>query len=82
MQQVGDCCFFDWADNEMSTYERRIMQWLKDIEEQSWVEVGRLEKLMDTKIEKYMAHVENMWQSMGELWKSRVELNQFREKSW
>ena len=22
MQEVGDCGFFDWADNEMSTYVR------------------------------------------------------------
>jgi len=23
MQKVGDCDFFGWADNEMSTYEKK-----------------------------------------------------------
>jgi hypothetical protein len=67
MQQVGYYGFFDWADNEMSTYEKRIMQRLKDIEEQSRAEVRRLKKLMDTEQAKYRAHVENMWQSKEEL---------------
>jgi hypothetical protein len=82
MQQVSDCGFFDWADNEMSTYERRIMQWLEDVEEQSQAEVRRLKKLIDIELAKYKAQVENMWQSKEELWTSRVQLNQFREKMY
>jgi hypothetical protein len=53
MQHVGDCGFFNWADNELSNYERRIMQRLKDIEEHSRAEVRRLEQLMDTKLAKF-----------------------------
>lgn len=51
----------------MSTYERKIMKWLKDIEEQTPANFGRLEKLMDIELTKYRAHVENMWQSREEL---------------
>jgi hypothetical protein len=40
MQEVDDYGFFDWVNNEMSTYRRRIMQQLKDFDEQSQVEVG------------------------------------------
>jgi hypothetical protein len=47
MQQVGDCGFFNWADNEMSSYERRILQRLKDDEQQSRVEVRRLEQKLN-----------------------------------
>ena len=53
MQHVGDCGFFNWADNELSTYERRIMQRVKDIEEHSRAEVRRLEQLMDAKLAKF-----------------------------
>jgi hypothetical protein len=35
MYQVGNCNFFDLADNKMLTYEKRIMQRLKDIEAQT-----------------------------------------------
>jgi hypothetical protein len=53
MQQVGDCGFFNWADNKMSIYERRIMQWLKDVEEHSWAEVRRLEQLINIKLARF-----------------------------
>jgi hypothetical protein len=58
MLQVGDGGFFNWADNEMSTYERRIMQRLKDVKEHSRVEVRRLMQLMDIKLAKYKVDVE------------------------
>jgi hypothetical protein len=67
MQQVGDCDLFDWADNKISTYKRRIMQRLKDFEEQSGAEVRGLEKLMDIELAKYKARMENIWQSKEEL---------------
>jgi hypothetical protein len=51
--QVGNCNFFDLADNKMSTYEKRIMQWLKDIEAQTQAKIGRLKKLIETELVKY-----------------------------
>jgi hypothetical protein len=36
MQHFGDCGYFKWADNELSTYERKMLQRLNDIEEHSW----------------------------------------------
>jgi cytochrome c oxidase assembly factor CtaG len=53
IQHVGDCGYFKWADNELSTYERKMMQRLNDIEEHSRAEAIRLEQLMDTKIAKF-----------------------------
>jgi hypothetical protein len=34
MSNVGDCDFFGWADNKMSTYEKKkkLMEHLKDPE--------------------------------------------------
>jgi hypothetical protein len=58
MLQVSDGGFFNWADNEMSTYERRIMQWLKDVKEHSRVEVRRFMQLMDIELTKYKVDVE------------------------
>jgi hypothetical protein len=53
MQHFGDCGYFKWADNELSTYERKMLQRLNDIEEHSRAEVRRLEQLMDAKIAKF-----------------------------
>jgi Lon protease-like protein len=47
MQQVGDCGFFNWADNEMSSYKIRMVHQLKDDEQQSRAEVRRLEEKLD-----------------------------------
>jgi hypothetical protein len=47
MQQVGDCGFFNWANNEMSSYEIRMVHRLKDNEQQSRAEVRRLEEKLD-----------------------------------
>ncbi|XP_059444181.1 uncharacterized protein LOC132176048 [Corylus avellana] len=77
-KQVGDCGFFLWADNEMTTYEKRIMRRLKDIEEQTRAEIGRLEKLLAAEQAQYRTHLENMFQSRDEMWKSLVANNQSR----
>lgn len=41
----------------MCTYEKRLMEWLKATEEGMQVEIGRLEKLMETKLAKYKAYM-------------------------
>jgi hypothetical protein len=33
MQKKGDCDYFAWADQEMTTYETKIMERLKVIED-------------------------------------------------
>jgi hypothetical protein len=52
MQQVGDCGFFNWADNEMSSYEIRMVHRLKDDEQQSRAEVRRLEQKLDIMLQR------------------------------
>ncbi len=41
MQKVSDCNFFGWADNEMSTYERKMVEHLKDMEERRHSDIDR-----------------------------------------
>lgn len=33
LQKVGDCDLFRWANDEMSTYEKKLMEHLKNMEE-------------------------------------------------
>ena len=47
MQQVGDYGFFNWVDNEMSSYEKRMLQRLNDDEQQSRAEVRKLKQKVD-----------------------------------
>jgi len=43
MQKARDCDFFEWPDKEMSAYEMRLMERLKDIDERRHVDNDRLE---------------------------------------
>jgi hypothetical protein len=53
MQKVGDCDFFGWADNEMSTYEKKkMMEHLTVTKEKTEADFARLEKLIETKFKK------------------------------
>jgi hypothetical protein len=47
MQNPLDCDFFVWADREMCVNGRRIVQRLKDKEEQAQFEVARVKRLME-----------------------------------
>jgi len=49
MQRKGDCDFFAWADNEMTTYETKIMEHLKVLDDRRKAYSDRLEKLIETK---------------------------------
>jgi len=49
MQKVNDCDFFEWADKEMSAYEKRLIKHLKNMEEKRHVNNDRLEKLIERK---------------------------------
>lgn len=49
MQNQGDCDFFGWADNEMSAYEKKVMEYLKNMEDRRKADIDRLEKLIETK---------------------------------
>jgi hypothetical protein len=31
-QKVGDCDFIGWVDNDMSSYEKKLVEHLKDME--------------------------------------------------
>jgi hypothetical protein len=70
MQQVGDCGFFHWADNEMSSYEIRMVHRLKDDEQQSRAEVRRLEQKLDIMLQR-LKDVEHQ---------SRAEINRVEQK--
>ena len=87
MQQAGDCGFFNWADNEMSSYEIRMVHWLKDDEQQSQTEVRRLEQKLDIMLQR-LKDVEH--QSQAEIRRLKLKLDtevekkmcQFREKMY
>jgi hypothetical protein len=32
-QEAGDCDFFQWADNKMTAYEKKLEERMKDLEE-------------------------------------------------
>jgi hypothetical protein len=49
MQRTGDCDFFAWANNEMTTYETKIMERLKVLDDRRKADSDRLEKLIETK---------------------------------
>jgi lipopolysaccharide export LptBFGC system permease protein LptF len=50
MQRKGDCDFFAWANNEMTTYETKIMERLKVLDDRRNADNDRLKKLIETKI--------------------------------
>jgi hypothetical protein len=60
MQEAGDCDFFKWADNQMTSYEKRLEEHMRDMEEgrradidkvekMTMANIDRLEKLIETK---------------------------------
>jgi len=49
MQRTGDCDFFAWANNEMTSYETKIMERLKVLDDRRKADSDRLEKLIETK---------------------------------
>jgi hypothetical protein len=50
MQRNGDCDFFAWANNEMTTYETKIMEHLKVLDDRRNADNDRLEILIETKV--------------------------------
>jgi hypothetical protein len=49
MQRTCDCDFFAWANNEMTTYETKIMERLKVLDDRRKADSDRLEKLIEKK---------------------------------
>jgi uncharacterized membrane protein len=49
MQRTGGCDFFAWANNEMTTYETKIMERLKVLDDRRKADSDRLEKLIEKK---------------------------------
>jgi hypothetical protein len=62
MQKARDCDFFEWPDKEMSAYEMRLMERLKDIDERRHVDNDRLEKLIERKCKK---QYDKLWPKLG-----------------
>jgi hypothetical protein len=59
-QKAGDCDFFMWADNQTTSYEKRLEEHMRDMEEgrqadiekvekMTMANIDRLEKLIETK---------------------------------
>ncbi|XP_062169407.1 uncharacterized protein LOC133875325 [Alnus glutinosa] len=59
-KEAGDCDFFKWADNHMTSYEKRLEEHMRDIEKgrqadikkvekMTMANIDRLEKLIETK---------------------------------
>jgi hypothetical protein len=51
MQKVSDCDFFEWADKEMSGYEKRLEQHLKEMEERRQADNDKVEELIEKKMQ-------------------------------
>jgi flagellar capping protein FliD len=49
MQRTGDCDFFAWANKEMTTYETKIMERLKVLDDRRKADSDRLKKLIEKK---------------------------------
>jgi hypothetical protein len=72
-QKDGDCDFFMWADNRMTSYEKRLEEHMRDIEEgrradiekvekMTMANIDRLEKLIETRHNK---QYERLWLELG-----------------
>jgi uncharacterized membrane protein YvbJ len=44
-QKDGDCDFFMWADNRMTSYEKRLEEHMRDIEEGRRADIEKVEKM-------------------------------------
>jgi hypothetical protein len=54
MQKAGDCDFFVWADREMSSYEKGLVKYLREMEEKKTADNDRISAYIREKcIEQY-----------------------------
>jgi DNA-binding SARP family transcriptional activator len=51
MQKAGDCDFFEWVDKEISAYEKRLAQHLKEMEERRQADNDKVEELIEKKMQ-------------------------------
>jgi predicted RND superfamily exporter protein len=72
MQKAGDCDFFEWADKEMSAYEKRLAQHLKEMEERRQANNDKVEELIEKKCKEQLAqHLKEMEEKVEELIKKK-----------
>jgi hypothetical protein len=71
MQKIGDCDFFQWAYNEMSPYEKRVTNRLKE----KCNDIARLEKLVQTEQAKYHANFEKLLETEQAKYHADLEAN-------
>jgi hypothetical protein len=62
MQKAGNCDYFDWADNKMTTYEERLMKYLRGMEERRLAEKGRVDELIKQKCKE---HADKLSRELG-----------------
>jgi preprotein translocase subunit SecF len=68
MKKAGDCDFSEWADKEMSAYEKRLEQHLKEMEERRQADNDRVEELIEKKCKEQLAqHLKEMEETVEEL---------------
>jgi CHASE3 domain sensor protein len=68
MQKARDCDFFEWADKEMSAYEKRLVQHLKEMEERRQVDNDKVEEVIEKKCKEQLAqHLKEMEEKVEEL---------------
>jgi hypothetical protein len=51
-QEAGDCDFFKWADNHMTSYEKRLEEHMRDMEEGRRADIEKVEKMTMTNIDR------------------------------
>jgi hypothetical protein len=62
LQKAGDCDFFDWADKEMSAYEKRLTKHLKEKEERRHADNDKVEELIEIKCNE---HYDKLQRELG-----------------
>jgi lipopolysaccharide export LptBFGC system permease protein LptF len=79
-QKDGDCDFFMWADNRMTSYEKRLEEHMRDIEEGRRADIEKVEKMTMANIDRLEKLIETRHNEQYE--RLRLELGLNRKMFW
>jgi lipopolysaccharide export LptBFGC system permease protein LptF len=80
-QKAGDCDFFFlWADNQMTSYEKRLEEHMRDIEEGRRADIEKVEKMTMANIDRLEKLIETRHNEQYE--RLRLELGLNRKMFW
>jgi lipopolysaccharide export LptBFGC system permease protein LptF len=79
-QKDGDCDFFMWADNRMTSYEKRLEEHMRDIEEGRRADIEKVEKMTMANIDRLEKLIETRHNEQYE--RLRLEFGLNRKMFW